>query len=153
MPNTRFYFLALAAVLACFTTGAQPFIAGQTYFSPEGYIEYRCGDLPVIISTPHGGGMAPASIPDRTCGTPTTVTDSWTTELGILTDSAFQRRTGCRPHLIICHLKRTKLDANRPLAEGACGDTTAARAWQAFHDWIDTARAIVARAHGKGFFT
>ena len=33
--------------------------------------------------------------------------------------------TGCYPHLIISHLKRSKLDPNRNLADGACGNAEA----------------------------
>ena len=36
--------------------------------SDHGYIEYRPGDLNVILSVPHGGCMRPACIPDRDAG-------------------------------------------------------------------------------------
>jgi hypothetical protein len=144
-------FLALV-VIAPLVARAQPWVVGQSYFSQNGYIEYRPGNLPIIISTPHGGSLTPASIPDRTCNNPTTVTDSWTTELGTQVDTSFLNRTGCRPHLIICHLKRTKLDANRNLAEGACGNVDAETAWKAFHNWIDTARKLVTQQFEKGFY-
>ena len=35
---------------------------------------------------------------------------------------AFERRVGQRPHVVICHLHRSKLDANRDRSEGAQGD-------------------------------
>lgn len=145
--------LTLLALLCFGKRGiAQPWNVGQSYFSPNGYIEYRPGNLPIILSAPHGGLDSPASIPNRTCNNPTLVVDSWTIELTRQTDSALYRVTGCRPHLIICHLKRSKMDANRDLADGACGNPDATVAWNAFHNWLDTARKIVAQQHGKGFY-
>ncbi len=48
-------------------------------FYTKEYIEYIAGDLPIILSAPHGGDMVPEEIPDRTQGT--TVRDSRTEEL------------------------------------------------------------------------
>jgi len=41
---------------------------GQTHFGRASYAEYLVGDLPIIISAPHGGPMVPQEIPDRTFG-------------------------------------------------------------------------------------
>ena len=131
---------------------AQSYVPGQTYFSANGHIEYRCGDLPLVISVPHGGALAPADIPDRTCNDPVYDVDANTVELGDAIDSVFAVTDGCRPHLVINHLARRKLDANRNLADGACGDPQAVLAWQAFHAFIDSAKARVAATAGKGFY-
>jgi hypothetical protein len=40
-------------------------------------------------------------------------------------------------------LKRTKLDANRNQSNGACGHPKAVKAWNEFHQFIDTARYLV----------
>ena len=45
------------------------YVPGQTYFGRNQYIEYIAGDLPVIVSAPHGGGEEPDEIPLRTYGT------------------------------------------------------------------------------------
>jgi len=130
----------------------QPYTPGQTYFSPNGYVEYRCGDLPLVISVPHGGALVPADIPDRTCNDPVYDVDANTAELGDAIDSVFAVADGCRPHMVINHLARRKLDTNRNLVDGACGDPQAALAWQAFHDFIDSAKARVEEISGKGFY-
>ena len=52
----------------------------------------------------------------------------------------YKRQTGCYPHLIISNLKRTKLDPNRNLEDGACGNVEAETAWNEFHDFIEDAR-------------
>ena len=36
--------------------------------SPNGYIDYEVGALPIIITAPYGGGWTPATIADRTNG-------------------------------------------------------------------------------------
>ena len=144
--------VVIALLLVRVGAKAQPFLPGNTYFSPNGHIEYRCGDLPLIISVPHGGALQPADIPDRTCNSPVYDVDANTVELGQAIDSAFLARGGCRPHLIINHLARRKLDANRNLIDGACGDPQAELAWNAFHDFIDSASATVTALTGKGFY-
>ena len=48
----------------------------QVIYGVNNYTQYHIGRLPIIISASHGGFVAPASIPDRTCNNPTTVTDS-----------------------------------------------------------------------------
>jgi hypothetical protein len=131
---------------------AQSYIPGQTYFSANGHIEYRCGDLPLVISVPHGGALVPADIPDRTCNDPVYDVDANTAELGDAIDSVFAVTDGCRPHVVINHLARRKLDANRNLTDGACGDPQAVLAWQAFHAFIDSAKARVTATAGRGFY-
>jgi hypothetical protein len=125
---------------------------GQTFWGQNGYIEYRQGVLPIVISVPHGGDLQPASIPDRTCNNAVTVTDANTVDLALEIDSALFAETGCHPHLIICHLKRTKLDCNRNLSDGACGNSEAATAWNEFQDFIVQAQQTALDQHGEKVF-
>lgn len=125
----------------------------QIHQGAHNFTEYRRGSLPIIISVPHGGLVAPDSIPDRTCNNPTTVTDANTIELALRIDSSFYELTGCHIHLVICNLKRTKVDCNRNLADGACAQTQAVQAWQDFHNFIDSAQAIaLAENNNKAFY-
>ena len=60
---------------------SQNFVPGQTYVGANGYVEYRAGNLPIIISAPHGGDLAPGAIPDRTCPDAVTLNDANTQAL------------------------------------------------------------------------
>ena len=131
---------------------AQTFTAGGTYFDATGYVEYRAGNLPIIISAPHGGDLVPDDIPDRTCEGCVTVNDAWTKSIAVGLFDEIVATTGCYPHLVINLLHRRKFDANRDLDEAAAGDTTVARAWQAYHDFVDSAKADMIAAYGRGLF-
>ncbi len=128
-------------------------VNAQVHYGKNNFTEYHRGSLPIIISVPHGGLVEPDSIPDRICNNPTTVTDSKTIELAMQIDSAFFNKTGCHIHLIICNLKRTKLDSNRNLSDGACGNSIAETAWTEFHNYIDSAQAFaLAENNNKAFY-
>jgi hypothetical protein len=123
---------------------------GSQCFGTNNYVEYNGGDLPVVVSVAHGGALAPTSIPDRTAGT--TVTDTNTIDLGRAIAGAFQSATGRQIHLVICHLRRTKLDANREVSEAAQGNPDAVRAWTEYHAFIEMATTEIVRRDGRGFY-
>jgi hypothetical protein len=129
---------------------------GQSYFGHKNYIEYIAGDGPIILSAAHGGDLAPAEIPDRTdaaCGaTVTTTADLNTRELVIAMQQAIHSRFGTFPHVVINHLHRRKLDANRPITDAACGNTDAGVAWLEFHSFMDVAKLAVVNGPGKGWY-
>ena len=51
--------------------------------------------------------------------------------------------TGKAPHLVICHLHRSKLDANREINQATFGNPIAKRAYNDFHGFIRKARKAV----------
>lgn len=135
------------------TTTTPPTCAGTvgvSCFGTLNYVEYIPGDVPVVISVPHGGALTPATIPNRTVGT--SVTDTNTIELGQAITQAFVIRTGRRPHLVIVHLRRTKLDANRDVVEAAQGNSDAIRAWTEYHAFVELAMAAVRQRSGTGLY-
>jgi len=56
-----------------------PYYYGEQYSGRNNYITYYPGNIPVILSIPHGGELVPLEISDRTYGV--SVTDSNTIEL------------------------------------------------------------------------
>ena len=125
----------------------------QIIFGVNNYTEYHIGNLPIIISVPHGGNLTPAGIPDRTCNSAVNVTDLNTIELAQQINTAFFLATGCRPYIIYNNLHRSKLDCNRNLADGACGNPIAENAWIEFNNFINTAQASAKNEFGgKAFY-
>jgi len=123
---------------------------GVSYFGRNEYVEYIPGTLPVVISAPHGGALTPDEIPDRTFGT--LVTDAFTEETIRAVRQGFIERTGEAPHIVISHLKRTKLDPNREIGEAAQDSPFAENAWEEFHGFIEVATGRVEADFGKGLY-
>ena len=123
---------------------------GTTQFGTSEYVEHIVGDLPIILSAPHGGDLRPDVIPDRTQGT--TINDANTQELTRAIQRALLNRTGRHAHVVINRLHRSKLDANRDLDEAAQGHPDAERAWAEFHAFTDSAKARVTEAWGSGLY-
>lgn len=133
---------------------------GISCYSTNKYIEYIKGDSNIIITTTHGGTKKPTSIPDRNSYSsshplcpPNLVAvgpDANSKIAAIeLRDKIFSL-TGKRPHLINTLLSRDKLDTNREIGLGACGNTEAIMAWNDFNSYINYAKSIATASYGKG---
>jgi hypothetical protein len=130
---------------------AQPvYEPGQSYFGRSNYVEYIAGDMPLIISAPHGGTLNPAALPDRKDGEFTS--DSNTEELARTLQQVLHQRFGHYPHIIICRLERSKVDCNREIEEGAGAQPGARQAWGDYQRFIEIARSNVLASTGKGFY-
>ena len=121
-----------------------------SYFGREGYVEYIPGELPLIVSAPHGGSETPEEIRNRTYGT--FVTDANTRETILAVRDALIESTGYAPHVIISHLRRTKLDPNREIQEAAQENPFAELAWEEYHEFIADARRTVTGDFGEGLY-
>jgi hypothetical protein len=144
------WFFALV-VLTASNLCAEAFL--PPIFLADRTVEYRPGNLPIVVGAPHGGKMTVPEIPDRTSGVRQSDVD--TDLLARALGDALQRQTGASPHLIICHLKRSKVDCNRDALTGTGGNPQAQATWQAFHEAIAKARARAGRGvyldlHGHG---
>lgn len=126
---------------------AVEYIPGQTYVGRNGYVEFQAGDLPIIVSAPHGGSLEPAEIPNRTIGT--TTTDTATEDLARQLAVALRTGTGQSASLVVCRLRRTKIDVNREIGEGAQGNAPAEQAWREYHGYLDAARSLAVSRHGR----
>ena len=140
--------LPLALLAAHFALAeSQP---GRSVFGAKNYVEYIAGDVPLIISAPHGGRETPEEIPTREEGR--VEMDTNTQELARTIAEEFHARTGHRPHLIICQLHRKKLDGNREIVEAAAGSPVAEKAWAEYHAFIEQALKAAIAKSGKAFY-
>lgn len=122
----------------------------SSYFGRRQYVEYQPGTSPIILATSHGGHKEPDEISDRTWGV--TVRDLNTRELTLKIADELEEQSGERPHVIISHLRRTKLDPNREIQEAAQNNTRAERAWHEYHRWTETAQTLVEEDFDEGFY-
>lgn len=130
----------------------QAYTPGQSYFGTNGYVEYLAGNLPIILTAPHGGLLSPVSIPDRDCAGCSTTNDFNTQELARAFAESLHERTGCWPHVVFNKLHRRKFDANRDVLEAADGNPDAEAAWGEFHAFVETAKNQVLPVFGKGLY-
>ena len=150
-PKSRTLWLLPGLVLPLYTGLAQTaYEPGKCYFGRSNYIEYIAGDMPLIISAPHGGTLKPAEIPDRKHGE--FISDAHTEELARAVQQAFHDRFGHFPHVTICRLDRHKVDCNRGLDEGAGEHVGARQAWRDFQGFIEIARSNVLASAGTAFY-
>lgn len=97
------------------------------------------GELPIILSAPHGGTLKIAGVNVRQGeGMATgpsgffTGRDGGTSELAIDVANALQKQTGKKPYTVISKAHRKYLDPNRP-SEIAYEDSDAAPVYQRYH--------------------
>jgi hypothetical protein len=143
--------LLVAATPGQFKANCQSAQVGESTFSEGRHIEYVRGNSDLILAAPHGGRLTPAGFPVRNRAGDVTVVDENTDQLAreLWQEIAASKQM---PHLIICHLKRTMVDANRPL-EAACDESSSARVvWQDYQDAVEVAKQVVQSDHRRGLF-
>lgn len=144
----------LMVSLHAFSNGvsAQTLTPGVSIFDTTGYVEYLPGNLPVVISVPHGGYLQPQTLPRRECSGCVYNRDLYTQELARSIIDDFFRTTGCYPHVIINLLHRNRFDANRSITTAADGNPTVEEAYHNYHAYIDLAKARIEEDYGRGLF-
>jgi N-formylglutamate amidohydrolase/glutamine amidotransferase-like uncharacterized protein len=119
---------------------------------PNRFASFEAGDLPIILSAPHGGRGEIPGVPERKDGS----VRSFNTNSDINTDKlteqladALEKKLGKRPYTVIAQFHRRYLDANR-LARDAYESKNARAPYRAYHDALATARHDVIRRWGGG---
>ncbi|MDA7865965.1 N-formylglutamate amidohydrolase [bacterium] len=110
------------------------------------------GDLPIILSAPHGGrqripGVAPRS--GEEIRRFVTRTDLGTDELAEKLADEIEKNTGKRPYVVIAKFHRKYVDANRPPAL-AYESPKAKLTYDAYHAALANARSGVEKRFGRG---
>ena len=149
MRKKYIYFILLLA----FSVNAQAqYTVGVSYFGVNNYIEYIPGDMPVIFVAPHAGNLQPTTLPDIA----TRGNDNGTMDLVLfMADSMHFKTGGCRPHIIINHLRPSKLNPVYSISDSttAAGtNPTSLQALNDFHNFIQIAHDRVSSDWGKGHY-
>ena len=113
------------------------------------FFTYEEGNFPLILVASHGGQEKPEWMPTRTCSDAVNVEDANTLALTEQIKSELEN-LGYKPYIVINHLHRQKMDANRSRSMSTCGDPLAMESWDFFHQMLSKARAEVASKYGKG---
>lgn len=110
-------------VLVLLTASGFAFAHAQTYATNE-FLHVQRGELPVIITAPHGGSLAIPGVPkrlgpegERTSGKFVTGQDVQTFELATATAKRIEAITGKKPYLVASKAHRQYVDPNRPEKE------------------------------------
>lgn len=168
MPPAKFLcpFGALVAgwlVILAFAASA----SAQTHATNE-FLHIQRGELPIIITAPHGGSLAIPGVPkrvgpegERTSGKFVTGQDVRTFELATDTAKRVEELTGKKPYLVASKAHRQYVDPNRPEKE-ALEHPKAQVVHAAFHgqvrEFVDELRkkfpqgALLLDIHGQSAF-
>ncbi len=113
------------------------------------FIEYRKGNVPVILVSVHGGTLTPEWISDRSCSGAVTVKDDNTFELARETEEALSL-IEATPYVVLNKMSRKKIDLNRSLEDSNCGDVTTEEYWNIFHKKVSEYKNEIETLFGKG---
>ena len=148
--NKSFTTLLLATIILLISCGdsnraTQPtvptpivvYTPGDLVSDGQGYIQYRVGNTPVIITVPHDGTLVPSNMSDRMGDTERAVNTRKVAEQFAVFFNA--NSDGLFPHIIYNNLSRTKLDPDANLMDGAQGNSYANQSYGTYHSYLQTA--------------
>ena len=109
------------------------FVRSGVAADPESFIIARAGNLPILLTAPHGGLDGVSGVAMRSRGT--TATDARTIELTEALATQLQKALGAQPYVVAARFSRKYIDANRAEAE-AFDSPEAKPAYDTYHDRI-----------------
>lgn len=118
----------------------------------EEWIDSRTGNIPLIISAPHGGTINPNGIPDRSCNDAVTVRDMNTTELAYAIEQEFTAEYNVQPYVVAALISRSKVDLNRDLNPATCSNPVMKETWKEYHEQLESAIAEAVEEFGGAIF-
>ena len=132
------------------------FLAGLCVFElraeANDLIEIYSGDLPIVLSAPHGGSLEIEGVPERKGqGVKRFVRtkDMWTDQLTVKLADSIEKKTGKRPYVVVANFHRKFIDANRS-ADLAYESPKAKPVYDSYHRAIASARREVLQRWGRG---
>ncbi len=134
---------------ACFASGFEEKLEAQ---SPKELIFVEAGDLPIILTAPHGGSESIPGVSKRLgkgVDKFASVSDVYTDKLAKKLADAIEAKMGNRPYVVIARFHRQYLDANRR-ARDAYESPEAEEFYETYHQAISDARSEIIRRWGRG---
>lgn len=119
---------------------------------PRQLVSIEPGDLPIILTAPHGGREVIPNVPPRSGNGVRQFrykSDDFTEQLTEKLADAIESETGKRPYIVIANFHRKYLDANRRAAE-AFESEQARVVYEKYHKAISDARREVTERWGCG---
>lgn len=144
--------MAYRVGVVCFVAASLGMRTATAQSETDRLVTVKTGDLPIILTAPHGGSSAIPGVPERRGDGVkqfNSTADVGTDRLTMLTADALEKKMGKRPYLVVARFHRKFLDANRPRSDAYEADE-AKLAYDAYHKAIDEARREVIRRWGYG---
>ena len=110
---------------------------GDIITDSQGYISYRVGNMPIIITVPHDGTLTPSTFPDRTGSSARAENTRKVAEQFAYFFNA--NSNGLYPHIIYNNISRSKLDPDLNQMDGAQGNSYANLSYGTYHSFLQTA--------------
>ena len=110
---------------------------GDIITDSQGYISYRVGNTPIIITVPHDGTLNPSTFPDRTGASARAENTRKVAEQFAYFFNA--NSNGLYPHIIYNNVSRSKLDPDLNQMDGAQGNSYAHLSYGTYHSFLQTA--------------
>jgi N-formylglutamate amidohydrolase len=149
--RARFFCFPLLLVTLAGLVSADPKVP-----TPDSLVSSHEGDLPILLSAPHGGTTEIPGIPRRKGeGLPRggagffAGTDTNVDRVAEATSTVLERKTGKKPYVVIARFRRTQVDANRPPAIGY-EDPRAQPYYDAYHDALARYATAIRKRWGRG---
>ncbi len=143
MKLDRYALFAFSVLLLTVSVKAQdlkPVDTGEEPATAEELVLLQAGDLPIIISAPHGGNRSVVAVENKREGVGlehkpggfVTARDTRTTEIAQALVKELERRYGKKPYLVASLAHRRYLDPNRPI-DLALEDPDAKPVYERYH--------------------
>ena len=110
---------------------------GEVVTDSQGYVSYRVGNTPIIITVPHDGTLTPSTFPDRSGATSRAENTRKVAEQFAYFFNA--NSDGLFPHIIYNNVSRSKLDPDLNQMDGAQGNSYANLSYGTYHSFLQTA--------------
>ena len=110
---------------------------GDIITDSQGYISYRVGNTPIIITVPHDGSLTPSTFPNRTGSSARAENTRKVAEQFAYFFNA--NSNGLYPHIIYNNISRSKLDPDLNQMDGAQGNSYANLSYGTYHSFLQTA--------------